>query len=289
MLRAAQRAVDLLSGSGDLVWEARALGHRAKANLALGAVARADEDYARSEELFARAGQRLEYASALHDRGTTAFARGDLPAALALLDDAQQVVDELDVFEPELDVTRVQVLLAAELHRDALRVADEAVARSVRLHGSATRRGPSCCSPRPWPRPPRATPATAVSRSAEALRMFRHQQRAWWAARAELVLLQSRLRHRRQVGRPAARGHPARRALESRGRHAASPRPGCCAGGSRWPAAAGRRASCTCGPRRRAGRATYAPGRPGGWPARSWPRPKGARGTCSPPAPAGWT
>ena len=82
MLRAAQRAVDLFAGSGEPVWEARALGHRATANLALGSVARADEDYARSEELFARTGQRLEYASALHDRATAAFARGDLPAAL---------------------------------------------------------------------------------------------------------------------------------------------------------------------------------------------------------------
>jgi tetratricopeptide (TPR) repeat protein len=44
MLRAAQRAVDLLAGSGDLVWEARALNHRAMANLALGAVDRADAD-----------------------------------------------------------------------------------------------------------------------------------------------------------------------------------------------------------------------------------------------------
>ena len=152
---------------------------------------RADDDYARSEELFARAGQRLEYASALHDRGTTAFARGDLPAALTLLDEAQQVVDELEVFEPELDVTRVQVLLAAELHRDALRVADEAVARSIRLHGSAARRAELVFAAA-LAASAAGDPRTAASRSAEALRMFRHQKRAWWAARAELVLLESR-------------------------------------------------------------------------------------------------
>ena len=174
-----------------LVWEARALGHRAKANLALGSLARADEDYARSEELFARTGQRLEYASALHDRATAAFARGDLPAALTLLDDAQQVVDELDVFEPELDVTRVQVLLAAELHRDALRVADDAVARSIRLHGSAARRSELLFAAALAASASGDAP-TAASRSAEALRTFRRQHRAWWAARAELVLLESR-------------------------------------------------------------------------------------------------
>ena len=138
-----------------------------------------------------RAGQRLEYASALHDRATTAFARGDLPAALTLLDDAQQVVDELDVFEPELDVTRVQVLLAAELHRDALRVADEAVARSIRLHGSAARRAELLFAAA-LAASASGDAATAASRSAEALRMFRHQRRVWWAARAELVLLESR-------------------------------------------------------------------------------------------------
>ena len=191
MLRAAQRAVDLLAGTGDLVWEARALDHRAMANLALGAVARADADYARCEELFVRAGQRLEFASARHDRATAAFARGDLPTALALLDDAQRVVDELEVFEPDLDVTRVRVLLAAQLHRDALRVADEAVGRSVRLHGSAARRGELLLAAA-LAASAAGDPATAASRSAEALRMFRHQQRPWWAARAELVLLESR-------------------------------------------------------------------------------------------------
>ena len=191
MLRASQRAVDQLSGTGDLVWEGRALGHRAKAYLALGAVDRADADYVRSEELFAAAGQRLEYAAALHDRGTTAFARGDLPAALTLLDGAQHVVDELDVFEPEIDVTRVQVLLAAELHRDALRVADEGVERSIRQHGSAARRAELQFTAA-LAASAAGDSSTAVSRSAEALRMFRRQQRAWFAAHAELVLLESR-------------------------------------------------------------------------------------------------
>lgn len=190
MLRAAQRAVSLLSG-GDLVWEARAFSHRAMAHLALGSVTRADQDYLRAEELFARGGQLLEYASARHDRGATAFARGDLPAALALLDDAQHLVEELDVFEPELIVTRVQVLLAAELNRDALRVADEAVARSEQVRGSATRRGELLFAGA-LAAAAAGDPATAVARSGEALRMFRRQQRPWWAARAELVLLESR-------------------------------------------------------------------------------------------------
>ena len=191
MLRAAQRAVDLLAGTGDLVWEARALSHRAMAALALGAVARADEDYARCEELFAERVSGSSTPRRRHDRATAAFARGDLPTALALLDDAQRVVDELEVFEPDLFVTRVQVLLAAELHRDALRMADEAVARSVQLRGSAARRAELLLAAA-LAASAAGDPATAAYRSAEALKMFRRQQRPWWAARAELVLLQSR-------------------------------------------------------------------------------------------------
>ena len=149
MLRAAQAAVSLLGRTGDLDWQARAFHHRATASLGLGAVGRADADYARAERLFEQAGQHLESASTLHDRAVVVFARGDLPRALALLDEAQAVIEELGVFEPELYFTRVQVLLAAELSRDALHVADAAVARSIRQHGSATRRIPVRCAG--WP------------------------------------------------------------------------------------------------------------------------------------------
>ena len=288
MLRAAQRAVELLHGSGDQVWEARSYGHRAEARLALGAVARADEDYQRCEELFAASGQRLEYASVLHDRATVAFARGDLPAALTLLDDAQQVVDELDVFEPDLDVTRVQVLLAAELHREALRVADEAVARSVRLHGSAARRAELLFAAA-LAASASGDAVTAASRSAEALRMFRHQRRVWWAARAELVLLKSRYdagEISADLLRAATRLAVALESLDVTrvpgGQVAVrtagtGPRPtvgGC-------PAPAGRRRATA--PRR------TGTGRQRGSPARCWPMSKGDRETCSPPAPAGWT
>ena len=53
-LRDAQATVDLLSGMGDLVWEARALHWRAWAYLALGDIERADRDYARVEALWVR-------------------------------------------------------------------------------------------------------------------------------------------------------------------------------------------------------------------------------------------
>jgi tetratricopeptide (TPR) repeat protein len=185
----ARRAVDLLAGAGDLVWEARAYHHRAVASLAVGDTAQADQDYATCGELYDRCGQRLESASALQERGATAFARGDLPTALAHLDKAEAVVDELEIFEAELYVTKVAVLLAAGLHREALETAENAVERHQSHRGSMTRHAELLyCA---------ALAAHAVDepeitqrRATAALELFRRQGRPWWAARAELVLVE---------------------------------------------------------------------------------------------------
>jgi tetratricopeptide (TPR) repeat protein len=187
-LRDTQAAVGLLTGAGDLVWEARALHWRAAVYLAMGDIQRADRDYARVEALWAECGQQLEYAYAREERGLAAHARGDLPTALAHLDDAQSLLDQLGVFHPELFVNKCTVLLAAGLARDALSDVDAAVARIERERGSATRRAELVYSSA------LAAAATgdlglAQERSDESLRLFRRQQRPWWAARAQLTLL----------------------------------------------------------------------------------------------------
>lgn len=187
-LRDAQAAVDLLSGTSDPIWEARALHHRAMAYLGLGEIERADQDYARVEMLYAECGQLLEYANAREERAAAAYARGDLPTALAHLDHAQALFDQLGVFEAEVVVNKCTVLLAAGLARDALREVDAAVSAIERDRGSAARRAELVYSSA------LAAAGTgdfslAQDRGAEALRLFRRQQRPWWAARAELVLL----------------------------------------------------------------------------------------------------
>jgi tetratricopeptide (TPR) repeat protein len=187
-LQDAQAAVELLSGAGDLVWEARALHHRATAYFHLGDIERADRDYTRAETLYAKCGQDLEYASVRHERGVAAHVRGDLPTALAHLDHAQGLFDQLGTFEAELFVNKCTVLLAAGLARDALREVDAAIATIERDRGSATRRAELLYSSA------LAAAATgdlgiAQRHSADALRLFRRQQRPWWAARAQLVLL----------------------------------------------------------------------------------------------------
>ncbi|HET9081055.1 MAG TPA: CHAT domain-containing protein [Trebonia sp.] len=190
-LRDARSAVGLLRGAGDPVWEARALHHRATAYAALGRTDRADRDYARAETLYAACGQDLEYANAREERAAAAHASGDLPGALAHLDHARQLFEQLGVFEPEVAVNKCTVLLAAGLAGDALREVEAAVATIEQDGGSAARRAEllySC-----------ALAATAAGdldvarrRSAEALRLFRRQQRPWWAVQAELVLVSCR-------------------------------------------------------------------------------------------------
>ena len=154
----------------------------------MGDIERADRDYARVEALWVECGQQLEYAYARQERGLAAHARGDLPTALAHLDHAQTLFDQLGIFEADLFVNKCTVLLAAGLARDALREVNAAVARIEQDHGSATRRAELVYSSA------LAAAATgdfglAQERSAEALRLFRRQQRPWWAARAELTLL----------------------------------------------------------------------------------------------------
>src|SRR4051812_34597373 len=190
MLDAAQLAVALLAGDAPL-WQARAAAHRAAAHAGLGAFDRADRDFARAEELFVVAGQRLELAALRESRAVIAFARGDLPAALALLDEAEEVLEELGVVEPSISVTRVQVLLAAGLDRDAVEVADDAVARSEQQRGSAARRAELLLSAALAAAAARDS-ARAADHARRTLALFRRQRRPLWAARAALVLLESR-------------------------------------------------------------------------------------------------
>ena len=207
-LRDAQAAVGLLSGAGDLVWEARAVVWRAAVYLAMGDIERADRDYARAEKLYVQCGQQAEYATTRQERGVAAHTRGDLPTALAHLDHAQSQFDQLGIFVAELFVNKCTVLLAAGLGRDALSEVNAAVARIERDHGSTMRRAELLVSSA------LAAAATgdlslAQDRSAEALRLFRRQQRPWWAARAELVLLLCRFEEGRD--RSAALLQAARR------------------------------------------------------------------------------
>lgn len=185
-------ALPVLRRAGDPIWTARALTLRALIRLAQGSVTGAEDDLGVAERLFATTDQEHDVAVAVHNRGLVAFRAGDLPAALAHLDDAAQRYRRLGTPAPDLSIDRCAVLLTAGLPREALDVADAGVRELEALRGQATRRaelllaaGRAALAA--------ADPAAAQSRTAAAGRLFAAQRRDWWAVHSRLVLLQSRL------------------------------------------------------------------------------------------------
>ncbi|HUK68680.1 MAG TPA: CHAT domain-containing tetratricopeptide repeat protein [Streptosporangiaceae bacterium] len=190
-LRDLRRAVTVLRRAGDAIWEARALTHLALTHLALGSTERADADFEAAEHLWAATSQELESVYTVHNRALVAFRSGDLPAALSYLDQAARRYESLAVRMPEVNIDRCAVLLAAGLTRDALAEADLAIRDVERIRGQATKKaellltaaGAALAAD---------DPQAALQRAQAACRLFGAQQRAWWHARATLLLLQAR-------------------------------------------------------------------------------------------------
>src|SRR5690242_1996561 len=179
-------AISVLRVADDQIWEARALDYRAFCWLALGSVRRAAADLRRASELFAACGQELESADAIAHRGLVALRTGHLPDALACFDAASERYIALGVRDEDLTGYRCAALIAAGLAADALREADAAISRLVRVRGQRTMRAElllvaaNCALAA-------GDPDTAMDRAAEAGRLFGRQGRRWWRAHAQLA------------------------------------------------------------------------------------------------------
>src|SRR6266545_687432 len=180
-LAAFERAVRQASGL---------LAGRAFVHLALGSVERATIDIARAERLFAAAGQEYESAVARHNRGVIAFRSGDLPAALAFLDEAAGRYHLLSAEVPDLSIDRCAVLLAAGLSRDALEEADRAIRGLEQVRGQATKRAELLLTAANSALAAADTRA-AMERAGAARRLFGAQQRPWWRAHAGFLLVRA--------------------------------------------------------------------------------------------------
>src|SRR6266542_2978065 len=189
-LEALRPAVTMLRRADDMIWEARALTARAFVHLALGSVERATIDIARAERLFAAAGQEYESAVARHNRGVIAFRSGDLPAALAFLDEAAGRYHLLSAEVPDLSIDRCAVLLAAGLSRDALEEADRAIRGLEQVRGQATKRAELLLTAANSALAAADTRA-AMERAGAARRLFGAQQRPWWRAHAGFLLVRA--------------------------------------------------------------------------------------------------
>jgi CHAT domain len=184
-------AVAVLNRAGDPVWAGRALTARGLVFLSTGCPDRADADFVAAERSFAKTNQELEAVYTVQNRALVAFGTGDLPAALAFLDEATERFRPFGVPLPTLSADRCAVLLAAGLAGDALAEADAAVRDWEQAHGQVPRlaelllMAANCALAS-------VQPQAALDRARAAHRLFRSQRGGWWSAQAALVLAQAR-------------------------------------------------------------------------------------------------
>ncbi|MEU4880190.1 CHAT domain-containing protein [Streptomyces althioticus] len=195
-----RRAVPVLRQAGDVIWTARALTLRATVHLALGAVERAEADFASAEDLWAVTDQEHDKADAVESRGLAAFRSGDVPAALRLLDEAEERYAKLGTPTFMLSIRRCEVLMAAGLAAEALAEADTAIAELDSIGGQSTRKAELLLAAARAARQA-DDPATATARAGLAVRLFAGQRRAWWEAHARLVLTGARHAAGKRSGR----------------------------------------------------------------------------------------
>ncbi|MYQ30128.1 CHAT domain-containing protein, partial [Streptomyces sp. SID4956] len=166
-----RRAVPVLRQAGDVIWTARSLTLRATVHLALGAVERAEADFASAEDLWAVTDQEHDKADAVESRGLAAFRSGDVPAALRLLDEAEERYAKLGTPTFMLSIRRCEVLMAAGLAAEALAEADTAIAELDLIGGQSTRKAELLLAAARAARQA-DEPATATARAGLAVRLF---------------------------------------------------------------------------------------------------------------------
>ncbi|MDG9722711.1 CHAT domain-containing protein [Streptomyces sp. DH41] len=198
-----RRAIQVLRQVDDVIWTARALTLRATVHLALGAVERADADFTAAEALWDTTGQEHDKADAVESRGLAAFRSGDVPAALRLLDEAEERYAELGTPTFMLTIRRCEVLMAAGLAPEALTEADAAIAALDGIGGQSTRKAELLLVAARAARLA-GDPQTALARAAVAVRLFAGQRRTWYETHARLVLIEARVATGRGSGRLVA-------------------------------------------------------------------------------------
>lgn len=198
-----RRAIPVLRQADDVIWTARALTLRATVHLALGAVDRADADFTAAQRMWETTGQEHDKADAVESRGLAAFRSGDIPVALQLLDEAEEMYAKLTTPTFMLTIRRCDVLMSAGLAAEALAQADSAIGQLDGIGGQSTRKAELLLVAA---RAARLAddPHTAIARAAVAVRLFAAQRRTWWETHAQLVLIEARLAAGRASGRLVA-------------------------------------------------------------------------------------
>jgi tetratricopeptide (TPR) repeat protein len=195
-----RQAVPVLSRAGDTLWAARAINARGLVYESTGHADLADADFVVAGRLFAETSQELEATYLVQNRALVAFGSGDLPAALALLDEAAARFSPLGVPLPTLSIDRCAVLIAAGLFGDALSEADAAVREFEPVRGRVPKKAELLLMAANCALAARR-PQVGLDWAESAGRLFRAQHSDWWEAQAALAVAQAR--HATGVASPA--------------------------------------------------------------------------------------
>lgn len=181
------RAVELSRRAHDKLWEGRALGSRGDARRALGDTAGSSADYAAAEAAHLEIGAVLEATLSARNRALVALQRGDVVAALTLMEQAEERYRAAGVDQVEQLVDHADALLTARLAAEAQAMLETALSRpdlaAVWRADLLLASSRAALLQEQW--------ETAASRANEAEETFRAHRRPRWAARSTLLGLEA--------------------------------------------------------------------------------------------------
>jgi hypothetical protein len=210
------RALPVFEDHGDIASTAMTLHNRAMVHLATGDLGHAESDFEKAGAMAASLGRTGPSAAASHGMGAVAALQGDIPGALALFDQSEEVLGRHLGSASEVQVSRCEVLLSAGLFREAFALSlqisadlnrvglaeDEAEARLVGAQAALLA----------------GDPKAALSWAKRAEELFIGQHRPIWTVMARLTAIQVQYEAGDDSPTLLAQAREASRALESEGR-----------------------------------------------------------------------
>lgn len=185
-------ALDLLESAADHLWIAHILANRGLARSYKGEARGAVADLERACRIYEELGKGYQLAVNTHNLGFAVGRGGDLPRALHLFEQAAQEFEALNIPLAELPLDRAEVLLAAGLAGEAQQIA-ASVAAELETSGLHA----DAAEARLLEGQAAllaGDPDAAVTTAGQASEMFTNQKRETWAALADYVALAAKVR-----------------------------------------------------------------------------------------------
>jgi len=196
-----RRALPALRQAGDIEWVQRALANRAVVHTFRHAYAAAEADLQEAARLCEESGLALSASMVQENLAFVHVRRGDVPAALRHLDEAERRYRALGAQIGSLLIDRSELLLSVGLTYEARITAEQAVAELTRDHRQVALPEAHLLLARAAALD--GDPQRALDQASRAVRAFGRQQRPAWAALARLQLLTARLTDGSRPVRPS--------------------------------------------------------------------------------------